>query len=191
MTLKDFVLETGVFVTLKDAALGEWADDDIARIAASSLHKWLERKVLVSQDVLVDLPHLIARLPWLIPGDASSLEQWNLQINGGNVETLARLQRHLYPRNSWLSRPAFWWQQIASDDELMSPPDNWDFENTPDFVFREDLSNFGLRSDSQEFVADISGTYDIRYICNPSTINADGFPDPNKVSYSPAIRLSM
>ena len=61
-----------------------------ARIVSSRIAKWLEREVLGPQDVLVDVPHLIQRCPYLLDGDISDLGTWNAALFDEQVDQCYR-----------------------------------------------------------------------------------------------------
>ena len=57
------------------------------RVASARIGKWLEREVLGGQDVLIDIPHLVQRFPFVLGDQIRTF---------GNVE-----RRDSRPRNSW------------------------------------------------------------------------------------------
>jgi hypothetical protein len=148
-------------------------------VVAAVLHKWLERWVLARQDVLVDIPHMVARKPWLLdnPQDSSA---WTRMMTPEAAALLPQvLEKCRFERQHWLSRSAYWGEDVSSSI-LGFPPPEWQYDRIPDLVFREDVSNFGSRADSSEFDCQLGSSYDLRYV-----LKVDG------VDYSPAVRLAM
>jgi hypothetical protein len=192
ITCRDFVCKTGVWVPQREGEDLSKHDDIVARLAAAYLRKWLEAVLLPSQDVLIDAAHLAERMPWLLDGDAAEVSVWNSVTSLEEVRGLRRdLLTHQFAAVDWLSRPVFWWGQIVEDENLSVPPQGWDPSRVPELIFREDVSNFGPRAESRQFVADIEGLADTRYVVDPGTMQAEGARDPNRVEYSPGVRFAM
>lgn len=147
-----------------------------SRVAAGELDRWFRRNLLGPQDVLVDLPHLLMRLPFLLGPRAQHLECWNQALTA--VEPPHGLSREIYrkhiqcagfPYDVWTKSPCFWWRELKSDTEL----NRMFFEDESqwaDVVFCEDLSRFKPRTkgaDGQlEFAADFDGTWNRRHVAN-------------------------
>ena len=74
-TFKQLV-ENSDFLPLKDrldiASLPECS----TRIAAAIVLGWIDRMVVPSQEILIDVPHLISYYPWLLK-DNTSLDNWH------------------------------------------------------------------------------------------------------------------
>jgi len=161
----------------------------VHRIAAYEVDRWLRRDVLGPQDVLIDLPHVLAQMPFLLGAKANNLENWNevLQYEKpafGLDEQL--FQKHLVPaifsHSMWVPEPCFWWPSLKSDDALVdrfltARGDGW-----PDAVFCEDISHFVSITEAeappQEFEAGIDGSWRRRYVI-----------DLNHFKYSPRARI--
>jgi len=151
----------------------------VHRIAAYEVDRWLRRDVLGPQDVLIDLPHVLAQMPFLLGAKANNLENWNevLQYEKpafGLDEQL--FQKHLAPaifsHSMWVPEPCFWWPILKSDDDLTelffaANGDDWS-----DAVFCEDVSRFmniaGTETPPKEFEAEIDGSWRRRYIVQQS-----------------------
>ena len=67
----DFLAGNARAVDVKDGTkiIGKRDNDRVAQICAHRISKLLDRLILGPQDVLIDLPHLVERLPFLIPPD--------------------------------------------------------------------------------------------------------------------------
>jgi hypothetical protein len=83
ISFRDFVTLSGNGLKGKDQA----DDAAVARIAAARLSKWLEDIVLPAQEILVDAPHLVSRLPELLTGDPGRLATWD-RTTAPNVSAL-------------------------------------------------------------------------------------------------------
>ncbi|MBF0181189.1 MAG: hypothetical protein HQM03_14295 [Magnetococcales bacterium] len=185
-TFRTFVQESGKGTDVKDdrpltESRHPCAQRAVARIAAARIAKWLDKLVLASQDILVDLPHLVERMPCLVPKDhRNDVTAWNAFVTlEENPKTDADLLRRFgFQKPHWLSRPACWWTRIDEDRELRMARKEDRLGNPNDFVFREDSSDFANRDDSQEFRADFDCIFDRR-----SLTEVDG------LEYGPRVRL--
>ena len=152
----------------------ELAKAAVCRITAYEVDRWVRRDVLGTQDVLIDLPHLVAQMPFLLGRNAGDLDCWNEVIEREEAPfgLDGRLfKEHLRPagfdHSMWVPGPCFWWPSLKSDDVLtekfFEAEDDW-----PDAVFCEDVSRFvGVDGDvdsPREFEAEIEGSWARRYI---------------------------
>ncbi len=195
LSFRDFVLHSGVAIDRKDAeAIKDSGRDDIlVRVAASVVYKWLERQILVAQDLLIDAPHLIERMPLLLDGDVKSLECWNLTTSLEDPTGVnAVCQKHAFEKTHWLSRPAYWWPMVEDDPDIAKILSSGK-GIYPDFVFREDVSDFKPQSDSREFRAEVNGLFNRRFVSNTQARAGAGEDprDTSNVVYSPSVRLAM
>lgn len=166
-------------------------DTVVARVVAAELEMWLRRYVLGPQEALVDHPHLLARMGYLLGEQGLSLDAWNASLFEakepfGIVQPL--YDQHLKSRrwgpSYWLDVVAYEWADINADEDLASR-----FFSAPewgDFVFCEDISKFRARSggdrDSgpQEFAVEVDGQWNRRFVAK-----LDGR------KYAPLSRLAM
>ena len=58
----------------------ELARSAIYRISAYEVDRWIRRDVLATQDVLIDLPHLIIQMPFLLGDNANNIDCWNAAL---------------------------------------------------------------------------------------------------------------
>ena len=152
----------------------------VARVVAAEIDFWFRRDVLAPQELLVDVPHLLMRMPFLLGERASDLRHWNSAVDacvgdppfGMESEIFDRhLERQRFQHGLWVPTPAFWWAGLKDDDELNSRFSiggvDWS-----DAVFCEDQSTFVPRQDSSgedepaEFVAQFEGPWSRRYVAN-------------------------
>ena len=150
----------------------------IRRIAAYEVDRWVRRDLLGTQDVLIDLPHLVAQMPFLVGERADDIDGWNAVLAAsdpyfGLDRTL--FQRHLesarLSHEMWVPGPCFWWPKLKADgdltDRFLSADDDW-----PDAVFCEDVSRFVVVDDSGEhdspleFEAELEGSWGRRNIAH-------------------------
>lgn len=185
VTFRDFVLSSGNALDKRAADDLAGADAQLCLIAATRIHKWLERLVVGPQDVLVDLPHLVARYPFLLSGDHANVKDLNqtcdLQAEATGL-IIDPARKHLFIKDYWLSRPVFWWSDIECDEEIQAELNKFDFPDE-ELFFREDFSDFGSEADSDEFVAAFHSTYDRRHISKAK--------EEGSKNYGPLVRLAM
>jgi len=178
VTFREFADTSGNCLHSKDRTLG---DDLLARVAAARVTKWLERLVLPGQDVLVDAPHLVSRFPSLLTR-SKSVSDWRTVAAKDRIVGLrkAKIERARFRRNHWLSRPAWFWPLLCSDESIAEVRDPWNSER-PDWVFCEDTSTFRARSQCREFVIDSDSVHSRRF--------AQG--DLQGVAYRPMVRFAL
>jgi hypothetical protein len=152
-------------------------DGCAARIAAARISKWLRDLVVPGQDVLVDAPHLLSRMPSLI-----WTPNWNdvplLRSDDAN-HTFEQAARHAFGKSSWLEKPAWFWHTLKDDDSIAEVADPWGTEPAP-YLFLEDVSEFATRA--REFVADFDSAYKSRFVSELDVVD---------VHYKPYLRLAL
>ena len=156
----------------------------IARVVAADIEFWLRRDVLGPQEVLVDVPHLLMRMPFVLGQDVSDLKQWNATVslcNGAAPYGLDRtlfedyLKDAMFEFGLWSANPCFWWPELKD-----SGPLNAFFSSSGpewiDAVFCEDRSQFQLKSNDDdtpgvsEFVAQFEGSWNRRFVANMADV---------------------
>lgn len=163
------------------------------RIAAARLLTWLERVVLPSQDVLVDAPHLVSRIPSLLDGDTEDLDTWNACCSlGGTSSGLQpndRLNAASFGLPSLLSRPAWYWPLLAGDESFPEIASPWTKSgNQP--AFCEDASRFVPRSSARDFLTRMSSLYARRFAAAPSFF--ESFPPSHPaIKYTPTMNFAL
>lgn len=157
-----------------------------ARTAVSRIGKWLSRVLLGSQDILIDVPHLLARMPFLVnpahkvPSDTAG---WNTLLELGtnaihdDVVAGCAFGRAM----DWIGKPAFWWPEIESMPLVDELRDAFDYETFPDITFAEDTSRFIAFDEATEFRAGFHNIYDRRYVERPDS----------NIVYAPRRRLTF
>jgi hypothetical protein len=166
-TFADFIKGNSAAIDTRDGeAVVAREPESAARIAASRIAKWLEREVLGPLDVLVDIPHLLQRAPFLFDGNLENLDEWNAAALGerNRVKNLIPADAW-FEATDWLNRPAVWWRQVEACEAVREARAKFDFSSAPDFVFLEDASRFGHLSEAKEFRAGFHNTFDRRFVC--------------------------
>jgi len=164
----------------------------IARVVAADMDLWFRRDIVSPQEPLVDVPHLLMRLPFLLGNRAKDIGQWNAsaQANAapyGVEKNLydGHLRQARFEHDIWVRDDCFWWPKLKTDDKLNA----YFFEakggEWADLVFCEDRSAFFPRTPTNgegpvEFPAEFEGAWEQRYVAR-----VPGY------RYSPRSRLAM
>lgn len=148
----------------------------IARVVAADIDLWFRRDVVGPQEPLVDVPHLLMRLPFLLGGRANDINEWNECV--GIDATPYGMEQELYDKHLgrtefehdiWVPHASFWWHKLKADESLnelfFAEEGHW-----ADAVFCEDRSVFLERSPQDEeaapieFPAEFEGSWVRRYV---------------------------
>ncbi|MDE2921796.1 MAG: hypothetical protein OYL92_17035 [Acidobacteriota bacterium] len=161
----------------------------VVRVVAAELERWFRRDVVGPQSVLVDTPHLLTRMPFLLGNQAGCLDRWNDVVavsQGAAVAVEERYRSHLeaarFPHTCWTKSQCFWWPLLKGDAELNASFFE-DHPRWPDAVFCEDISAFraGTSADGpREFAAEFEGPWSRRHVA--------GLTDKG---YTPASRFAL
>lgn len=183
-----FVDGNGRAVALKDGEMITRRKDfrKVARIGAHRVYKWLARLVRGPQDVLTDLPHLIEKLPFLVPPDhLTSLEYWNscASMRDAPVNLVTdELSVTAFQVPEWADRPMFWSHDFERGDildRILAAAD----PNPERFVFCEDSSAFHRPDLCHRFVAAHNTASDNRF--------ARWLHEAEDVKFGPTSRLAI
>lgn len=181
VTFSDFLTKSQHGLDVKDQKVKNTLY--ASRVASARIGKWLERLVLGGQGILVDAPHLVARFPSLLKGKSRTREDLNLTCQVGHKANPAIDERHIkacrFGAADWLSRPAWFWDQVRSRDEIVEVKEPWKKVEL-DSRFCEDVSAFVPEKRCHEFSADTPGTYARRFIQRL-----------DRVDYSPEMKLAL
>ncbi len=162
----------------KRASTDERARDGVSRVVAGEIEGWIRRDLLGPQDCLVDLPHLLMRMPFLLGSRGDELQSWNSAVMArkppyglSNEIYMSHLRetRAECIQRIWTNEPCFWWRDLKADAELNKMFYRAD---TPwvDTVFCEDSSLFVHVSDDEdapatlEFAVEFEGSWNRRHI---------------------------
>lgn len=155
----------------------------VARVVAADVHKWLRSEILGPQDVLVDLPHLLMRMPFLLGDRAADLLAWNAPLSaaeapyGLNPDIFAaHLNDAMFDFPLWMHTPCFWWPKLKSSEPLNALFYGTADGDWADAVFCEDVSAFRLASDPhreepEEFATELEGSWGRRYVARVANKN--------------------
>ena len=147
----------------------------VAHVVAAEIDKWIRRDLLGPQDVLVDIPHLLMRMPFLLGKEADKLKQWNTAVLSkqrpfGFSEKIYKehLSRAKFRSDNWVKSPCFWWQILKADEKLNDLFFRSEVE-WKEAIFCEDTSRFGSISDEEidspkEFSAEFEGAWNRRHV---------------------------
>ena len=159
--------------------------DVVARVVAADIDFWFRRDVLGPQELLVDVPHLLTRMPFVLGRNAGELRHWNSAVDactadppyGMDPEIFGEyLRPHLFEHDLWAQAPCFWWAPLKENDELNARFTAEDV-HWAEVVFCEDRSEFLSRQTSSvedepvEFVAQFEGAWSRRYVANLSEVH--------------------
>lgn len=179
VTFRQFATASPMGLRLKDR---QDQDHVLARIAAAGIHRWLERTVLPSQNVLIDAPHLAQRYPGLIaPGDNQI--SWDALADLGSFPAGASLDpvvlaSAVIPACDWLSRPVWSWPAASAAARALQRTGS-----EPGLVFCEDVSAFVPLAQATEFTSSVYGTHRQRFVYELEEQKGDS------VEYRPPHRL--
>jgi len=155
-----------------------------ARVAVSRLHSWLNRHVLPTQELFMDAPHLVSRMPSLLEGDRDEVGAWNrLAAKVRDPDSLGLkhevVESARYPLSFWFPMPVWTTPELASLTDI-EEVENPFFVDPAPFVFCEDTSRYAKRSDARSIVTDLPGLQARRWV---------RAKDPEK--YQPSGRLFL
>lgn len=145
-------------------ALLKFDEPAAVRFIAARIGKWVERELLGPQDVLLDVPHMLQRFPFLMGDDVTEIHAWNGMIHETRKLRETPVNDYWFEPENFLSRPAVWCQRLEADEEFSKERANFDYSKVPDLVFLEDLSVFARISDAKEFRAGFHNSYDRRFV---------------------------
>ena len=151
------------------------AREIVSCIVAAEMDRWIRRDLLGPQHVLVDLPHLLMRMPFVLGAKANNLCHWNEAATA--TEPPYRLSDAIYRNHlegsrfghdAWVKSPCFWWGTLKSNEEFnrMFFRDKSEWAGA---VFCEDLSRFKLTDEEansapMEFAAEFEGSWNRRHV---------------------------
>jgi hypothetical protein len=119
----------------------------IASVVAAELDYWFRRDVLAAQEVLVDAPHLKAKIG-LTPngqdGADSSITAAESPFGMEQAIHDALLADRVFAPLCWVERPSFWWSEIEGTKQLDQV--RRDYPSEAVWVFCEDTRRFVERS---------------------------------------------
>ena len=169
VSFRSFVAGNAQAVNVKDGEVIFEKNDvrRMARVGARRIHQWLSRLVVGPQEVLIDLPHLLERAPFVLREDQrGSKEGWNsfASLHEAPIELVSkRLGIEEAGLGAWIDRPVFWSDKLETEDNadrFFANPE----ANPSGFVFCEDASAFFESESCEEFVASHNSMSDRRFV---------------------------
>jgi hypothetical protein len=184
-------VESERYAMLEAAKDSSAMSDIVARVVAADVDLWMRRDVLAAQEMLVDVPHLLLRMPFLLGGRAKQLAEWNKGVSNrtppfGIESSLydKQVASTRYANEDWLRSPAFWWPALKGNDELGKLFSQSNSAAWANVAFCEDVAQFIEHSDGakspQEFTAEFEGSWTRRFVAGLSG-----------AKYSPLSRLMV
>ena len=164
----DFIDGNAMAVSQMDGKLiSERKDfEKTARIGARRISKWLARYVLGPQDVLMDLPHLVEKMPFVVPVDKQECgEFWNscARLEREPDELAKKFGIERFQMENWFDRPVFWTGGMETEENvgrLLKATG----VNPLGLVFCEDSSAFHPAEVCYQFVAAHNSMSDSRFV---------------------------
>jgi hypothetical protein len=102
-----------------------------------------------------------------------------------------KIQSRRFQQQDWLSRPAWFWNELSKLEEIEEIKNPWSAER-PDFVFCEDVSRFLPRQKAREFVADLASPFVRRSVVDPGSCSDHKLAEALRgVNYRPEVRFSI
>lgn len=147
----------------------------ISRVVAADIDHWIRRDLIAPQTTLVDLPHLLTRMPFLLGPKASKASEWNGALRSLDPSSYlepdlnqAYLSAARLEHDEWAPTRVYFWPQLKGNDEL----NELFFESSggwADMVFCEDISQFVDRraenaTPIREFEAEFEGAWRRRIV---------------------------
>ena len=169
ITFSDFVDGNAQAVALTDGKMIIEKEDikKVARIGGRRVYKWLVRHIVGPQDILIDFPHLLQKLPFLVPEHQQALiDHWNAVASLDDAPVaLVRDALSIDPLQlpNWTDRPLFWSHDFERPDVFDRVLAGIDL-NPNGFVFCEDSSAFHPSNVSHRFVAAHNTASDDRFV---------------------------
>lgn len=179
------------FLTLKDRESIVQFDESCARVAAAIVTHWLDRLVIPTNEVLIDLPHLASSSPWLLNGREQA-KAWQGTIGENGFEALLpSVRKYKFEPAFPLSRPVVWRKMVARAADL-AEPNGFTYDGFPDLVFCEDTSQFHPFEDARSFSCRLPSSDSQRFVVNPDRINPirDGHVLTD-VTYEPSVFFAV
>ena len=128
-------------------------DAIISRVVAADIDLWFRRDVLGPQESLVDVPHLLMRMPFLLGDNADEIEHWNMAVDSAGDKPpygldqalfTSHLEEARFKDDVWAPSACFWWSKLRDNNVLGAHFSGTTNSSWADAVFCEDRSEFVL-----------------------------------------------
>jgi hypothetical protein len=137
--------------------------------AVARTAKWLSRQLLGPQEILVDVPHLIERLPFLMDptfGPVTDPATW-AKLPAAGIDAViepVRSATSFAASVEWFGKATFWWPLIDAHPAVRELRSTFSPSNVPSLVFAEDRSTFVNIEDASEFRNDHHNRFSLRWV---------------------------
>jgi hypothetical protein len=190
-TFRELVRESE-FLTPKDRGAIAMFDEPCARVAAALVAHWLERWVIPTNEILIDLPHLASAYPWLLMSKGD-IECWQAttSLENGFDALVPGVHQHEFRPGFPLPRPVVWRHAVLADARLAEPK-GFTYDAFPDLVFCEDTSRFQLFEHSRAFSCRLPGGDPQRFVAHPErVVPINGGQPLTGVLYEPSVFFAV
>ena len=142
-------------------------------LIASRVSKWMKRMVVGPRNLLIDLPHLVERYPFLLPEEQLKCpETWDQLTNGLPDWFKGVLPEHVFADSDLWSRVQHvWLPLLEAEKEFQEKRYDFVYSGVPEWVFAEDHSHFLPEVDAKMFKAEFNNEFDKRFVKDIAGIN--------------------
>lgn len=135
-------------------------------LAASRIAKWLRRMVVGPRNLVIDLPHLIERYPFLLPPEKlDDPASWNELTNSAPNWLKDRLPANVWvSHDTWSRVPHVWLPLLEADKKFQENRYDFVYSKAPELVFAEDHSRFIAEDQAKMFKAEFNNEFDRRFV---------------------------
>ncbi|MET4079545.1 hypothetical protein [Janibacter sp. UYMM211] len=167
--LEDLTTGTTLTAVAQDSAYGLRLKEGASpqqkvRVAVFGLRRWLDREVLNAQNVFVDMPHLLVRQPWRVPG-REDMDTWNAAAAWWDLSGAAVDAPVVAGASCLLGRPVWRWADVSA----LGPGGARSRREDP--VFCEDTSRFESADHAKDYFSDVDGPWAQRYVAEIADVD--------------------
>jgi hypothetical protein len=157
--------------------------NSVINILVSSLRRWMCTMILGPQDVLIDIPHLAQRMPWLLGKKIDDPAVWENLVSPQGVEELPEVvNEFLYNKDQWLSRKCCVMPLLQKAPNVLKLYDDFSGSVEEEYVFLEDFSVFVKIQEAESFTAAFNSMWSTRYVSHSAV-------EAGEIHYAPKVRL--
>lgn len=186
------LVRTHQYLPIRDRDVVAGSDGQCARVAAAIIKGWFDRVLVPSQETVIDAPHLAYQMPWLLR-DANDVACWKdaADLAGCGNAFKIDLSEFTYQPNSLASRPVYFRKRFLNNAKA-AEPHGFNYADTPDLVFCEDVSAFVEFTISRPFPSSLPGSDRQRFVADPEKVASPEGPQRlNNVDYEPSSLFAL
>ncbi len=177
----------GIAAEIRDQLAANIGDarikNSVINILVSSLRRWLCTMILGPQDVLIDIPHLAQRMPWLLNKKVNDEAVWKKLASFHDAEELPEVVKDfLYNKEHWLSRKTFLMPVLQKAAAVLKLYDDFSEQTGEEHVLLEDFSVFVKINEAESFTAAFNSMWSTRYVSHSAV-------EAGEIHYAPKVRL--